>query len=128
MKRGNMADNINHPAHYTGRGVGFECIDIVQYQSFCTGNAIKYLWRYPSKGKPLEDLKKARWYAHRASMMQEKADTRIGWCDTILRRLEASSTDPEKAAWNGIAQGDWHKAIEALDRMIRKETYDAQAA
>ena len=24
--------------------------------------AVKYLWRYRYKGKPLEDLKKARWY------------------------------------------------------------------
>lgn len=123
-----MTDSINHPAHYTGRNIGFECIDIVQYQSFCTGNAIKYLWRHHYKGKPLEDLKKARWYAHRASMMQEKVDTNIGWCDTILRRLETSVTGPEKTAWNGFIQGDWHKVIEAMDQMIRKEENNAQTA
>lgn len=116
-----MTDNITHPTHYTSRDIGFECIDIVQYQPFCTGNAIKYLWRYPYKGKPLEDLKKARWYAHRASMMQEKADTCIGWCYIILRRLEASTTGPEEAAWNGFTQGDWHKIIEAIDQMIKEE-------
>jgi hypothetical protein len=116
-----MSTNINHPPHYTSRDIGFECIDIVQYQPFCTGNAIKYLWRYSYKGKPLEDLKKARWYAHRASMMQEKADTSIGWCDIILRRLEASVTGPEEAAWNGITQGDWPKAIEALNQMIKEQ-------
>ena len=27
--------------------------------------ALKYLWRYRYKGKPLEDLKKARWYLDR---------------------------------------------------------------
>ena len=110
-----MSTNINHPPHYTSRDIGFECIDIVQYQPFCTGNAIKYLWRYSYKGKPLEDLKKARWYAHRASMMQEKA------CDIILRRIEASVTGPEEAAWNGITQGDWPKAIEALNQMIKEQ-------
>ena len=29
---------------------------------YCKGNVIKYLWRYENKDKPLEDLKKARWY------------------------------------------------------------------
>ena len=119
-----MTDNITHPTHYTSRDIGFECIDIVQHQPFCTGNAIKYLWRYPYKGNPLEDLKKARWYAHRASMMQEKADTCIGWCHIILRRLE--TTGPEKDAWNGLTQGDWHKTIEAIDRMIKEEENNAQ--
>lgn len=115
-----MSNNVEHPTHYTSRDIGFECIDIVQYQPFCTGNTIKYLWRYQSKGNPLEDLRKARWYAHRASMMQEKADTLIGWCDTILRRLEASTTGFEKVAWNGIRQGDWHIVFEALDSMIKR--------
>lgn len=116
-----MTDNINHPSHYISRDIGFECIDIVQYQPFCTGNVIKYLWRYQSKGIPVEDLRKARWYAHRASTMHEKTDIRIGRCDIILRRLENSATGPEEAAWNGIAQGNWHKVIEALDQMIGKE-------
>jgi hypothetical protein len=26
---------------------------------------MKYMWRYERKGKPLEDLKKARWYLDR---------------------------------------------------------------
>lgn len=117
-----MTSNIDHPKHYTGRDIGYECIDLVQYQSFCTGNAIKYLWRYKGKGKPLEDLKKARWYAHRASVMHEKVDTHIGWCDAILRRLEASSTGYEETAWHGLAQGNWYEAIEALDQMIEKES------
>lgn len=115
-----MNTDITHPTHYTSRDIGFECIDIVQYQPFCTGNVIKYLWRYPYKGRPLEDLKKARWYAVRASTMREKVDVDIGWCDIILRRLEASVTSLEEAAWNGIAQGDWHKVIEALDQMTKE--------
>lgn len=54
-----MKDSVNHPDHYTGRSIGYECIDLTQCQTFCTGNAIKYLWRYQDKGKPLEDLEKA---------------------------------------------------------------------
>lgn len=117
-----MSDDIDHPTHYTDRNIGYECIDITQYQPFCTGNTIKYLWRYKSKGNPAKDLRKARWYAHRASTMHEKADSRIGRCDIILRRLETSATGHEESAWNGIIQGNWHKVIEALDRMIKEES------
>ena len=33
-----------------------------QVEGFLRGNALKYLQRYPSKGTPVEDLKKARHY------------------------------------------------------------------
>ena len=49
-------DNVNHPAHYTDNTKPCECIEVAQYHSFCVGNAIKYVWRYRAKGRPLEDL------------------------------------------------------------------------
>jgi len=33
-----------------------------QFAGFLRGNALKYLWRYPYKGSPVSDLKKARTY------------------------------------------------------------------
>lgn len=47
-----MTDNVNHPSHYTQGGV--ECIDAITaatvnktgIEAVCTGNVIKYLWRY----------------------------------------------------------------------------------
>jgi len=39
---------------------------------FCAGNAIKYISRYKYKGKPLEDLKKAKWYIERLIANHEK--------------------------------------------------------
>ena len=56
-----MTDNINHPAHYTGRNIGYECIVLTKYQYFCTGNAIKYLARTNDKGGTV-DLRKAQHY------------------------------------------------------------------
>ena len=65
-----MSDLINHPEHYvTGN---FECIDIIETvtadlsgaEAICTGNCIKYLWRWKRKGG-VESLKKARWYLDR---------------------------------------------------------------
>ena len=64
---GNNHDAVNHPAHYTAGGI--ECIDAIAaaivslsgIEAFCTGNVIKYAWRWRRKGG-LEDLKKCRWY------------------------------------------------------------------
>ena len=62
-------DMVNHPPHYNQRGI--ECIDAIEaatdkgFQYYLQGNIIKYLWRYRYKGKPVEDLKKAKWYLDR---------------------------------------------------------------
>lgn len=65
------SDPVEHPKHYTNGptcphcGNTIECITITEKMGFCDGNAVKYIWRRKMKGKPLEDLKKARWYIDR---------------------------------------------------------------
>ena len=62
------ADMVNHPSHYNYKSM--ECKDIIKvmceglegYEAYCVGCAIKYLYRYPMKGKPIEDLQKAKTY------------------------------------------------------------------
>lgn len=115
-----MSNSVDHPAHYNDRNIGYECIDLTQFQNFCVGNAMKYLWRFRSKGKPLEDLRKARWYARRASMLGEVVLYASGSCDRILRALYESTTGFECVAWQGFYTRDWHMVIEALDRMIER--------
>ncbi len=67
-------DNVNHPPHYNQGGI--ECIEAIKaatgsgFVKYCTGNVIKYLWRYDNKGG-LEDLKKAAWYLDRAIKERE---------------------------------------------------------
>ena len=58
-------DNINHPAHYTATAV--EPINVIEewQLGFHLGNCVKYLARCELKGKPIEDLEKARWYLDR---------------------------------------------------------------
>lgn len=63
-------DVVNKPHHYNTGSI--ECIDAIkeamepeQFQGYLKGNCIKYLWRYEYKGKPVEDLRKARWYLER---------------------------------------------------------------
>lgn len=122
-----MTGNINHPTHYTGRNVGHECIDIAQYQTFCAGNTIKYLWRYKDKGNPVEDLKKARWYAHRAYATGEPVNLDAGHCKTILLRLVETTSGYESAAWIGLLKNRWNIVLTALDAMIERMENDAQS-
>lgn len=58
-------DAVNHPPHYTGHPSGIECIRVAEHFNFCTGNAIKYLWRAGQKGDAVQDLRKAIWYIER---------------------------------------------------------------
>ena len=62
------ADMVHHPSHYNYKSL--ECQDIISImteglegeEAYCLGCAIKYLYRYPNKGKPIEDLRKAKTY------------------------------------------------------------------
>lgn len=63
--------NVDHPDHYRTSSV--ECIDAIEaavegldpQEGFLIGSAIKYLWCFKKKGKPIEDLQKAIWYIQR---------------------------------------------------------------
>ena len=63
--RAKPSDNVNHPKHYTSHPSGVEVIEITEHMNFCLGNAVKYILRCDLKGKPIEDLRKARWYIDR---------------------------------------------------------------
>lgn len=69
-----MIDNVNSPKHYNSHPSGVECIEIVKHLDFCTGNAIKYLWRHGIKDKAseIEDLKKAIYYIELKIKMLEE--------------------------------------------------------
>jgi len=70
-------DMVNHPPHYKKGGV--EVIDVIEagigdqgFVGYLLGNIMKYLLRFPHKGKPIEDLKKARWYLDRLILVVSK--------------------------------------------------------
>ena len=63
-----MSDNVKHPNHYCKGGI--ECIDAINsavsnitdpFEAYCTGNIIKYIWRWNDKNG-VEDLHKAMQY------------------------------------------------------------------
>lgn len=66
-----------HPRYYNKGTV--ECIDAIEaattdltgIEAFCTGNAIKYVWRWKQKGN-LQDLDKAIWYIGYIKKLHEK--------------------------------------------------------
>jgi len=60
-------DDVNYPQHYNEGGI--EAIDAIkasmsslEFKGYLKGNALKYMWRYTYKDKPVEDLRKAKWY------------------------------------------------------------------
>lgn len=63
-------DMVNSPDHYNHGKV--ECIEYLKdnmpfeaYTGYLEGNCKKYLHRWRYKKKPLEDLRKSRWYLDR---------------------------------------------------------------
>ena len=97
-------DPVNSPKHYTDSHPGMECIDLTADTTFCLGNCCKYLWRYHSKGRPLEDLEKARWYLCRVIDYGEK----IAWTRQqydILTALVAHTVGVEARTWAKLKQG-----------------------
>lgn len=75
-------DLVNHPNHYTSGGI--ECIDAIaasmtpiEYAGFLKGQVLKYAWRYRLKGKPAQDLKKARFYLDRLIQLTEKEEVAV---------------------------------------------------
>jgi len=61
---------VDHPPHYNNGKV--ECIEAIEamltpdeFVGYLRGNSLKYRWRFRYKKKPIEDLRKARWYEER---------------------------------------------------------------
>ena len=68
--------NVNHPKHYNSGKI--EVIDAIEDWGlgFNDGNVIKYVARHKHKGKPIEDLEKAKWYLERL-IQQLKQENKI---------------------------------------------------
>ena len=74
-----IVDVVNSPPHYKTGGI--EAIEGIEasmgpeaYAGYLKGNIMKYMWRYERKGKPIEDLKKARWYLDRLIGLRERKE------------------------------------------------------
>ena len=77
-----MSDNVKHPSYYCKGGM--ECIDAIKaavsdiadpFEAYCTGNIIKYIWRWNDKNG-VEDLNKAKQYADIIIEYREEKEAR----------------------------------------------------
>ena len=60
-------DDVNYPQHYNKGGIeAIQAIEAsmssLEFKGERKVNVLKYIWRYAYKEKPIQDLKKARWY------------------------------------------------------------------
>lgn len=98
-----MSDPVN-PSHYCG--TLFQCIDAIHeategltgVEGYCTGNAIKYLWRWKKKNG-IEDLKKAHWYLNYLIKMHEHAEQQSV---TQLQERTGGTASPSTTSSEGI--------------------------
>lgn len=81
-------DYVNHPKHYERNGK--ECIDEIkdlltpeEYRGYLKGTSIKYIWRYPYKWNPAQDLEKSLWYVNRLMTDCKQCRTLPSWDDRI---------------------------------------------
>ena len=70
IRKPKKIDPVDQPDHYNKGAI--EAIEAIkasmpnqEFNGYLKGNALKYLWRYDYKGKPVEDLRKCRWYIDR---------------------------------------------------------------
>lgn len=67
IKNTTVNDDVKHPNHYTDTPFGMEVIEITKHYDFCTGNALKYIFRHGKKmydgltvkDSAIKDLRKA---------------------------------------------------------------------
>lgn len=109
-------DPVYHPEHYRSNGI--ECIDAIravltpeQFEGYCRGNAMKYLWRAGKKVKPgqtaeeawEEDLAKARWYLDTVikKWKSDKKLTRLAdWAIAAAKEILAQTKQKKRRSWS----------------------------
>jgi hypothetical protein len=125
-----MPDAVNHPSHYTSHPSGVEAVDVTEHLSFNLGNCVKYLLRRQHKGREIEDLQKAEWYASREltrpGLVACQFSPPPGLLDRVVR---IASSEPNKdvglaigllatAAWSGNPHRTISSAIKILEEEV----------
>lgn len=109
-----VADDVNHPEHYTSHPSGVEHIEISRHMTFCCGNVIKYLWRAGLKVQEgedtdaarLRDLKKALWYLEDEIYTLENGPTKF------RIRHESAAEIRERLGWSELDEEQQKENLE----------------
>jgi hypothetical protein len=114
-------DMVNHPPHYRGNGSGIECIDVAEHMSFVLGNALKYIWRYESRGSGEQDLRKAKWYLQRALGFGHSPIPPHKARNLLYDVLQHEPSGLRHGLFSLILFGDLRKAIFAIDEELERD-------
>ena len=116
-----MTDNVNHPSHYADNGP-FECIELTQRYDFCLGNAIKYARRHNDKGRPVEDLSKARWYVQREIDRMGEPGIHMPGDDGLSARLSDTEFAHMDGFWHTLDVGNLYIMKQAIQSRLNTLT------
>jgi hypothetical protein len=100
-----MVNLVDHPPHYNSHPSGVEAIEITEHLDFCSGNAIKYIWRAgeKNKDKEIQDLRKAVWYLNRwISLVPAKPLVSFPRQDLVAQYIKFESSWKALALWHII--------------------------
>jgi hypothetical protein len=126
MKKDKLKNNpVAHPAHYTSHKSGIEAIEMCGKMGFCTGNAFKYCFRMDNKGKPIEDLRKARWYIQREMFQRSVPDPK--------RRVDVDFMWEQDFRWLKECTKDHYvprnsKAVPLLSKIVGEDPGNVEKA
>jgi transcriptional regulator with XRE-family HTH domain len=84
-------DVVNHPKHYTSHPSGIEAFEVARHMDFPLGSVWKYVFRHQHKGRPVEDVDKALWYA---STLTERPSPTARTFDDLITPVLASEPSP----------------------------------
>jgi hypothetical protein len=109
-----MSDAVEKPAHYNQGSV--ETIDGIRaalgvgFLAYCLGNVLKYVWRCQSKGKLLEDLRKAekylQWAIEEAEKLEPKSEP-ANYLEIPEGWRELREGEPRHKADMFLRKGEW---------------------
>lgn len=116
-----MSDQVNHPSHYTSHPSGVECITLTREMPFAAGNALKYVFRSPYKGRRVEDLQKAMFYV--SLQMNNPYAMQMGKPSQVFERAAAqllsfNQSAAETCIMRAIVEERFDAALEQLSRLL----------
>lgn len=113
----NAVDLVNRPPHYK-HASGIDCIEVTRQCHGDLSAAIQYIWRYADKGRPVEDLRKARGYL-RDILANGLASFPPFKAKYLLHQVIAAETDQlRKELFARIVDGQLDMAIGAITEFV----------
>jgi hypothetical protein len=112
-----VADQVNHPTHYTSHKSGVEAIRITRHMGFSLGNAFKYIFRRGKKDEEPRDIAKAIWYVRDAIVAAEKDEDEV---TSLMLRVANNESLGMALAMTLIYSADLTECKKARSSMLQQ--------